>query len=213
MSLGHSVLKMLAVATLWPLLTGRRALARLLYENADVVARLAGLDAALRLLRDGGCRHNVTVLKALGATIGTGCMIHSPLLIHSPTPSLERLKIGDGVHVGQDVFIDLTDAVEIESNVTVSMRCALLTHMNVGRSPLGRTRYPSTTRPVRLETGCYLGAAATILAGVRVGARALVGAGAVVIEDVPGASTVGGVPAKPLRSNAPEPGCSLVRTS
>ena len=39
---------------------------------------------------------------------------------------------------------------------------------------------------------------AVVIEGVRVGARALVAAGAVVVADVPDGARVGGVPARPL---------------
>ena len=200
MSSGCLVARPFVAAVLWPLIYGRRAVARIFYTNADLVLRAAGLDAALRLLRDAGCGHNPTILKALGASIGSGCMIHSPLLIQSPARSLERLKIGDGVHIGQDVFLDLTDTVEVGSNVTMSMRCTIITHMDVGRSPLSQGTYRSASKSVRLGEGCYLGAGAVVLAGVSVGACAIIGAGAVVTADVPAGAMVGGVPAKPLRT-------------
>jgi acetyltransferase-like isoleucine patch superfamily enzyme len=45
----------------------------------------------------------------------------------------------------------------------------------------------------------HIEASATILEGVRIGARSLVAAGAVVIGDVEPGARVGGVPAAPLR--------------
>ncbi len=52
---------------------------------------------------------------------------------------------------------------------------------------------------VVLEEGCYLGVGCTIIQGKRIGKYATVGAGAVVIEDVPPYSTVVGVPAKVIK--------------
>ena len=46
--------------------------------------------------------------------------------------------------------------------------------------------------------GASIGSGATILGGLRIGARALVGAGAVVTRDVPDDATVAGNPAKLL---------------
>jgi sugar O-acyltransferase (sialic acid O-acetyltransferase NeuD family) len=56
---------------------------------------------------------------------------------------------------------------------------------------------------VRIESGCLIGTGATILQGLLVGENATVGAGAVVTKNVEPASTVIGVPAKPIsqRSN------------
>jgi sugar O-acyltransferase (sialic acid O-acetyltransferase NeuD family) len=49
---------------------------------------------------------------------------------------------------------------------------------------------------VTLERSCYLGTGATVIPGRRVGARSVVGAGAVVIQDVPSDVTAAGVPAR-----------------
>jgi len=56
-------------------------------------------------------------------------------------------------------------------------------------------------RPVHIEDDAWIGAAATVLRGVRIGKRAIVGAGSVVVQDVPSHSIVGGNPAKILRSD------------
>ncbi len=47
-----------------------------------------------------------------------------------------------------------------------------------------------------VERGASIGSGAVILGGVRIGARALVGAGAVVTRDVSPGETVAGVPAR-----------------
>ena len=47
--------------------------------------------------------------------------------------------------------------------------------------------------------GCWLGARAVVLPGVRIGAGSIVAAGALVTRDVPPNSLVAGVPAKLVR--------------
>jgi UDP-2-acetamido-3-amino-2,3-dideoxy-glucuronate N-acetyltransferase len=53
--------------------------------------------------------------------------------------------------------------------------------------------------PVTVERGATLGSSVVVLGGVRVGAEALVGAGAVVAKDVPAGAVVAGNPARVLR--------------
>ena len=63
-----------------------------------------------------------------------------------------------------------------------------------------------TAEGVTIEDECWIGARAVILDGVTVGRRSVVAAGAVVTEDVPPHSVVGGVPARVLRDLSPSPG-------
>jgi acetyltransferase-like isoleucine patch superfamily enzyme len=52
------------------------------------------------------------------------------------------------------------------------------------------------TSPVRIGAGADIGVNSIILPGVTVGREAIVGAGAVLTEDVPDLATVAGVPAR-----------------
>ena len=61
-----------------------------------------------------------------------------------------------------------------------------------------------TRATVRIDDDCWIGAGATILAGVTIGTGSVVAAGAVVTHDVPPWSVVAGVPARVVRSRSPE---------
>lgn len=56
-----------------------------------------------------------------------------------------------------------------------------------------------STKPVVIKDDVWIGANAVILPGVTIGSHAVVAAGAVVTEDVPSNTVVGGVPAKIIR--------------
>jgi acetyltransferase-like isoleucine patch superfamily enzyme len=66
------------------------------------------------------------------------------------------------------------------------------------RYPLSRN-VKATLEGAHIERGAIIGASATLLPGVRIGARALVGAGAVVTRDVPPGAVVVGNPARIIR--------------
>lgn len=53
--------------------------------------------------------------------------------------------------------------------------------------------------PIHVKRDAWIGADATILGGVTIGERSIVGAGAVVVNNVPAETVVGGVPAKRIK--------------
>jgi acetyltransferase-like isoleucine patch superfamily enzyme len=132
---------------------------------------------------------HVAILREYGASVGEDVSIHGPLLIVNAPGDFKRLRIGDRVHLGTGVLIDLADEVTIEDEATLSMRCSLVTHIDVGPGQL-RERHPRAQGPVRIGRGAYLGLGATVLHGVTIGECATIGAHALVDRDVAAGSTL-----------------------
>jgi acetyltransferase-like isoleucine patch superfamily enzyme len=114
------------------------------------------------------------------------------------------IRIGKRVFVGLDTWLDdqFPELISIEDDVTVSLRVTVIVHDDAKRAD-GIVRPGAgdgTVAPVTLARGCYIGACALILPGVRVGEEAVVAAGAVVIRNVPPRTLVAGVPAKIVRA-------------
>jgi acetyltransferase-like isoleucine patch superfamily enzyme len=91
------------------------------------------------------------------------------------------VQLWDGLRVGDDVFIGPN---------------ATFTNDPFPRSKVYRSEVPVT----RIETGASIGANATVLPGLTIGARAMVGAGSVVTRDVPEGAVVAGNPARVIGS-------------
>jgi acetyltransferase-like isoleucine patch superfamily enzyme len=157
-----------------------------------VVARLRGLSP----------RNIQRVLRHYGARIGPGSRFGAPLLVHNAQRSFEKLTLGASCHVGRDCFLDLKERITLGSRVTLSMRVTILTHADCGDSSWKERGFPPSSAPVLVEDDVYIGAGATILAGVKIGKGALVGAAALVREDVPAGAKVAGVPARVLENRA-----------
>lgn len=118
-----------------------------------------------------------------GASIGTDCNICAHVLIEGDVSVGDRVTVKSGVQLWDGVTLE--DDVFVGPNVTFSN----------DRFPRSRQRPDSYERTV-VARGASIGANATILPGIRIGARALVGAGAVVTRDVPEDATVYGNPAR-----------------
>ena len=139
------------------------------------------------------------VLQAWGAVIGAEIDFHGRLNLHGTYDMHDKLRIGARCHIGPGVTLDLKGCIVLEDEVTIALNAQILTHHDVGYSPLAQRAFPTLVADVVLERGAFIGAGATVLAGVRVGRCAVVGAGAVVTEDVPPYAVVAGVPARVVK--------------
>ena len=108
-----------------------------------------------------------------GAVIGARCKIQSHTFI------CDGVRIEDEVFVGHGVMFvnDKTPRATSESGTL-------------------QTEDDWSLLRTVVERGASIGSGAVVLGGIRVGARALVGAGAVVTRDVAPGSVVAGVPAR-----------------
>lgn len=160
--------------------------------------RVGGIEAINRhLLRVDRVEE---ILAEFGASIGADTVLHGPLVIHNAADDYSNLRVGNTVHIGRLVILDLAEELTLEDQAVVSMGSTILTHSDVGQRPLAK-RYPRESAATRIGPGAYLGANVTVLAGCDVGRAAVVGAGAVVTRPVPDGAIVGGVPAVPLESS------------
>jgi maltose O-acetyltransferase len=180
-----------------------RSIANLLVFIAYKAYKAEGINALFLVLP---AKMIAPLLRQHGARIGDDIEIHSPLIIHNaseePGRHYAHLQIGADCYFGRDVFFDIKDQILIENQVTISMRVTLITHTDVGKSPLA-SQLPASHAPVFIRRGAYIGAGATILQGVEIGEQAVVGAGALVDRSVAPYMVVAGVPARPIRSLQP----------
>jgi acetyltransferase-like isoleucine patch superfamily enzyme len=139
-------------------------------------------------------------LRLLGARIGPRSLVHDVRFFNLYRRGLRGLVIGRECFLGDECLLDLAEGVELQDQVTLAERVLVLTHQNVGYAdhPL-QSAFPAKAAAVRFERGCFVGAGATVLAGVTVGCQAFVAAGSVVTMDVPPRTLVGGVPAREIR--------------
>jgi len=110
------------------------------------------------------------------AVIGKNCKISSHTFI------CEGVHIEDGVFVGHNVTF-INDKIPRATNESGAIQSG----------------EDWEVVPTYVKRGASIGSSATIMCGVTIGERAIVGAGAVVTKDVPPETVVAGVPAKIVR--------------
>ena len=118
-----------------------------------------------------------------GARIGADCNICDHVFIENDVLLGDRVTVKCGVQ--------LWDGVRLEDDVFIGPN-ATFTNDIFPRSK----QYPQAFVRTQVRRGASIGANATILPGVTIGARAMVGAGAVVTRSVPPDAVVVGNPAK-----------------
>jgi acetyltransferase-like isoleucine patch superfamily enzyme len=113
-----------------------------------------------------------------------------------------RCVIGDHVWIGPQSYFDARDLV-IGESVGWGPGARVLGSTHTGEPatvPIIQTDL--TIKPVRIGDWSDIGVNAVVLPGVSIGKGAIVGAGAVVAEDVDPFTVVAGVPARRLRTRA-----------
>jgi acetyltransferase-like isoleucine patch superfamily enzyme len=107
------------------------------------------------------------------------------------------VKIGKGTWIGPFCSLDGTGGLEIGESCDISAGAQLMSHDTVRRALSGGVAPPDRA-PVRIGDRCFVGSFAVITKGVTIGRCSVVAAGAVVTEDVPPNTIVGGIPARPI---------------
>lgn len=138
-----------------------------------------------------------------GASIGEGTKIWHFCHIQPGAVVGKKCSLGQNVNVSSNVRIG--DCCKIQNNVSVYEGVTLEDYVFCGPSCVftndltPRAKYPKGSAawlPTLVKTGASIGANATIVCGHTIGAWAMIGAGAVVVSDVPDHALMLGVPAK-----------------
>jgi UDP-2-acetamido-3-amino-2,3-dideoxy-glucuronate N-acetyltransferase len=124
-----------------------------------------------------------------GAKIGEDCNICDFVFIENDVIIGDRVTVKSGVQ--------LWDGLRIEDEVFIGPNATFTND----RFP--RSKQPFPLLRTVLKRGATVGANATLLPGITIGERAMVGAGAVVTKDVPTLALVVGNPARIVKIMEP----------
>jgi len=182
--------------------------------NLHYWARRLGGRATCQLGKGAVLLPGARILNASGSSerirIGAHSLIEGELFVFAHGG---QIRIGESCFIGPGARVWSAGAIAIGDRVLISHNVNIFDSLTHPLSPRRRhaqfqsiasTGHPKSIQlaeePVDIAQDAWIGAGATILKGVSIGACAVVGAGAVVTHDVPAATIVAGNPARPVRA-------------
>jgi acetyltransferase-like isoleucine patch superfamily enzyme len=129
-----------------------------------------------------------------------GCSIGDDARIGTFVEIQKGARIGPRCKISSHTFI--CEGVVLEEDVFVGHNVTFINDLypratNEDGQP--QTEADWKCIPTRVERGASIGSSATLLCGITVGRRAIIGAGSVVTRDVPAEAVVAGNPARIIR--------------
>jgi serine O-acetyltransferase len=187
----------------------RQAFAETLRDN-PAIGEEARVDLAATLERDPACHRAIEPLlffKGFQA-IQTHRFAHAmyeagrrdfALYLQSRSSQVFQVDINPAVPMGRGIMLDHGTGLVIGETAVVGDNVSMLQNVT-----LGGTGKSDQDRHPKIGNGVLIGAGATVLGNIRVGDCSRIGAGSVVLKEVPPRTTVAGVPAKVIG----EAGCA-----
>src|SRR5215471_5919983 len=124
-----------------------------------------------------------------------------------------HVRVADRCYIGDDTILSAHRAIEIESDVLIAHGCQIFDntthpidatdrsvhyeHILAGRAYDGDI----PAQPIVILRGAWIDMNCIIMRGVRIGARSIVAAGSVVVDDVAADTTAAGNPARFIKSS------------
>jgi acetyltransferase-like isoleucine patch superfamily enzyme len=156
----------------------------------------ADRDSFLRIAPDVKLGANVSIHCFVNLY---GCQIGDDTRVGAFVEIQKNASIGARCKISSHTFI--CEGVTIEDEVFIGHGVVFTNDLDPRATSAGRPQTEADWRviPTRVCRGASIGSGAVILAGLTIGPRALVGAGAVVTKDVAASTVVAGCPARLLR--------------
>lgn len=120
---------------------------------------------------------------------------------------LDYIKAGirrNGIHIGSNVIINnnasMLDGgdITIGNHTLIGPNCSFYTSTHP-MDYMARRKPQETCRPITIGDDCWLGGNVVVVGGVSIGSRSVIGAGSVVVKDIPEDCFAVGNPCKVIR--------------
>lgn len=158
---------------------------KILEENATNIAKL-----------NNGIHTKEEKNKIISEIIGEKIDKSVDIMLPFYTDFGKHIKFGKNIFINIGVMFTDLGGITIEDKVLIGPGSKLL---SVNHPVNPEKRRGLEVAPILIKENVWIGANATILAGVTIGKNSIIAAGAVVNKDVPDNVIVGGIPAKILK--------------
>lgn len=135
-------------------------------------------------------------LRLVGCDIRRRVSVFGHVRLIGPRGSARNLRVGPGSLISQYVTFCLDAPITIGCRVSIGPHAILYTATHALGLAERRMSFKPIPQPIVIEDGAWVGLAAVILPGVRIGRGSVVSAGAVVTKNVPPNRIVAGNPAE-----------------
>ncbi len=187
----------------------RQAFADIVRDHREI-GEAARADLAATLERDPACHRAVEPLLYFKGyqAIQTHRFAHAmhrdgrgdfALYLQSRSSQVFQVDINPAVVMGKGIMLDHGTGLVIGETAVIGDNVSMLQNVT-----LGGTGKSDEDRHPKIGNGVLIGAGAKVLGNIKVGDCSRIGAGSVVLKEVPPRSTVAGVPAKVIG----EAGCA-----
>jgi len=131
------------------------------------------------------------LLNIFGANVQKNCFVHAKATIYMPW----NLKMGNNSAIDFDTLIYSLDKVTIGDFVSISYKV----NINTGSHDHSDPHFGLITKPVKIDSGTFIGTESYIAPGVTIGQMAVIGARSVVTKDMPSDMICFGHPCQPYK--------------
>jgi len=148
------------------------------------------------------------IVNPQSISIGSDVMINPGIVLEAVHTNGELIRIGDGCYFGFGARIVAINGVLLDAGVAVGHGVTLADtihdYKNAGDEEHAWQAPLKVGKPLRVESGVWIGNNTVIAGGLTLGRGCIIGANCSITSDVPAYTLVTGNPARPIRRRDPD---------